>query len=127
MEKRFWLGIGILVALLVVGLGVSGAMQRLHRPGAEAFYKASQLALEGDLAQARDLAEGGKRRWEESRLFSACVADHGPMDQVEDLLAEMTVFAQAEDTVHFAACCRELAEAVGAIYEAHELSVGSLW
>lgn len=126
MEKHFWTGLGILAALLALSVCISLGMKRAHAPGAEAFRQAAQLALAGELEQGRAFADAGRQRWYKSRAFTACVADHSPMDQVEDLLAEMDVFAKAEDAEHFAACCNQLAKAVEAMYDAHRFNLWNL-
>ena len=119
MEKRFWLGVGVLAALLAVSIAVTAAMKAIHEPAAEGFAEAARIALEGDLPAAAARGRQARQRWQASRSFTASVADHGPMDTVEDLLAEMEVFAEAEDPEHFAAACARLAAAVKAMSDAH--------
>ncbi len=119
MEKRFWLGVGVLAVLLAVSITVTAAMKAIHEPAAEEFRQAARIALEGDLPTAAARGRHARDRWQKNRKFTACVADHAPMDTVEDLLAEMEVFAEAEDPEHFAAACARLAAAVKAMSDAH--------
>lgn len=126
MEKHFWTGAGILAVLLILSVCITLAMKNAHAPGAEAFRQASELALDGELEQGKQRADTGRQQWYKSRTFTACVADHSPMDQVEDLLAEMEVFAKAEDAEHFAACCNQLAKALEAMYDAHTFNLWNL-
>ena len=54
MEKRFYLGLGILVLLLALGIGTSAIMQVIHEPVADALYQAADLALEDNLLKRID-------------------------------------------------------------------------
>ena len=119
MEKRFWLGAGVLAVLLAVSFLVTFGMDALHTPAAEAFRQAEELALSGDMEKAVARGMEGRNRWQAGRKLTACVADHSPMDDVETLLEEMTVFARAGDAEHFAAACAQLASLLRAMSEAH--------
>ena len=122
MEKRFWLGVGVLAALLAVSIAVTAAMKAIHEPAAAEFQEAAQVALDGDLPAAIAMGRSAGKRWQSTRRFTACVADHGPMDTVEDLLEEMEVFARAGEAEHFAAACARLSAAVKAMSDAHRLT-----
>lgn len=122
MEKRFYLGAVLLVVMLVLGLLAAGVMRSLHLPAQQALEQAATLALDGDMAQAAVIAEQACDRWEIGRKMTASLADHGPMDQVEELIAELRVYAAAEEVPHFAACCSRLSTLIRAMYDAHSLS-----
>lgn len=120
MERRFYLGLGILVLFLGLGLFVSFGLARIHEPVAESFSYAARQALDGNLSEGIELAQRAEDRWQRFRKATASVADHTPMDEIESLIAEMEVFAQAQDAEHFAACCAQLARMVQSVAEAHD-------
>lgn len=119
MERRFYLGLGILLLFLALGLLTNYSLARIHQPVTEGFSQAAREALAGNLTEGIALARQAEHRWLRYRSVTASVADHTPMDEIEGLLAEMNVFAAAEDAEHFAACCAQLATLTQAIADAH--------
>ena len=49
-------------------------------------------------------------------------ADHAPMDEIDSLFAQMEVYAQARDSLHFGSYCARLAELITAVSDAHQLN-----
>lgn len=126
MEKRFWIGVVLLVLLLALGLGAAAGMRAVHEPGEALLEQAQELALSGDMTQAVNLSQQAQRRWQEGWSFTAATADHGPMDAVDQLFAELSVYGEAEDAAHFAACCGQLSVLLRAMYDAHSLTLWNL-
>lgn len=120
MTRRFYLGLGILVLFLGLGLFVSFGLARIHEPVSETFSRAAREALDGNLSEGISLARQAESRWQKYQKATASVADHTPMDEIESLLAEMKVFAEAEDGTHFAACCAQLSRMVQSVADAHD-------
>lgn len=87
--KRFWLGIGIMVVLLGLGIGAQVWMDALHTPCAAELEQAAQEALQDNWSQALLLAEQASSRWEQTKKVISSLADHTPMDEVDMLLAEL--------------------------------------
>ena len=119
--KRSWIGLGILLVLLVIGLLVTWGMGKLHEPIARELEQAASFALEDDWARAVPTAAAAKTSWERGRHFAACFADHTPMEEIDALFAQMEVYAAAEENTDFAAVCAELSRKVEAMGEAHGL------
>ena len=119
MEKRFWLGAALLVVFLVLGLVISGSMTSLHADAAETLDQAVELTLDGNFTDACEKAFRAREIWRSVRNFTASVADHSPMDEVEQLFAEMEIYAKTEEKPHFAACCRQLGVMLRSMYDAH--------
>ena len=119
---RLWLGVGLLIALLLIGVLIATAMDGIHGPLSEVLTQASRAALSGDLEGGTILGRQARADWEKHRYCTAAVADHTPMDEIDSLFAEMEVYAQAEDDAHFAACCAQLAQMVRAMGDAHIFS-----
>lgn len=120
--KRMWLGIGILVLFLVLGLWNGHAMEKLHNPIAHQLEKASDLALQGDLSAALELAETARKQWDVCWHGTAIVADHAPMDEIDAHFARLPVYAAMSHQADFAACCSQLAALITATAEAHAFS-----
>lgn len=119
MEKHFWIGIMLLVALLLVALGITWFMTAIHTPSAQALEQAAQAALQGDIAKAQTLAEKAKVRWKRFRALSAAVAEHDPIEEADSLFAELQIYAAAGSAEEFAVCCAQLNTRILAIIQAH--------
>lgn len=121
--KRSWIGLGLLILLLVLGIVASGMMNRIHRAISWELEEAADLAMAGLWQKAEDQAELARAEWEKWSDLRNSLADHAPMEDAEGLFAQLPVFA-AEKDLHFAALCRELSRKVRAVGEAHRLSLG---
>jgi len=119
---RFWLGIGLILSLLVLGLWNAAAMDQLHRPISQTLEKAASLSLSGEAEQGFALAQQAKDHWQQHWRSIASVSDHTPMDEIDGLFAQMERYAQAGDPVEFAAHCARLALRIDAVGDAHQLT-----
>ena len=126
MEKRFYLGLIILLLLLGLGMGTAFVMEAIHAPAEAALEEAARLALENRPEQAFSLAEEAYARWQAFHSVTASFADHSPMDDTDTLFQEMLVYGQTEEMPHFIACCRELGIMLEAMYDAHAFSLKNL-
>ena len=122
MERRFWYGLGILAVLLGLGLWTGLGMENRQKPVTDALEQAAQAALAGDMTQGAVLVYKARSRWETTKLLTAMVADHGPMEEIESLFAQVQIYAQAGETEDFAAYCTRLVRLVAAIGEAHRIN-----
>ena len=57
--RRQWIGVGLLLAVLILGIVLTTAFDRIHRPLADKLEAASQAALAEDWTQA-DTADSGR-------------------------------------------------------------------
>lgn len=119
---RFWLGVSLLLLFLVFGIWTATAVASIHEPMSQTLAEASQRALGGDFQAGAALARQASASWEKHRFRTASVADHTPMDDIDSLFAEMEVYAEARDAVHFAACCAQLSRKVQSMSDAHKLN-----
>ena len=126
MEKRFYLGLAILLLLLILGIGTSMAMKAIHEPVQTALVEAAAQAQSGDLSQALPTAQNAYDRWQKFHSITASFADHSPMDDTDTLFQEMLVYGQMEEIPHFIACCRQLMIMTEAMYDAHVFSLKNL-
>lgn len=124
--KRFWLGIAILAVLLGLSFAVQGVMGKIHNPMAEDLERSADCALAGDWEQAARLCHQARDTWKHYHGITASVADHTPMDELDMLFAELSVFCGERETVHFAATCRSAARMAEAMANAHTFTLWNL-
>ena len=120
--KRGWLGIGILIVFLALGLLVSALAAKAHEPTGDLLKQAAEKTLAGDFEAGITLGMEARERWQRQWNGTAAIADHSPMDEVDALFAEMEIYARSGEEPHCAACCKELAQRLEAIADAHKFS-----
>ena len=126
MERRFIVGLVLLILVLAFAVGAAVGMKAIHAPGEAALTQAAQLAMAGNMEQAIPLAQQAYMRWQKYQDITAAFADHNPMDDTERLFREMLVYAQTDEVPHFAACCTQLSAMLKATYEAHGFSLKNI-
>ena len=97
-------------------------MQRCHETVLHPLRTAAEHAEMGRWKQASEALQLVKAGWEEKWGITAALSDHEPMETVNDLLAQLEVYAQVQDPARFAAVCARLREALEAIGEAHSVA-----
>ena len=124
--KRLWLGISLLALFFIGSLLIGLAMDSAHLEIAEKLHNAADLVLEENYAMGQEQAQSAKAKWEKCWSWTAAVADHAPMDEIDGLFAQLKAFESPEDGVHYAATCAQLSKLVEAMAEAHRLSLENL-
>ena len=124
--KRLWIGVGILLVLLALGIGTTVFAVRTHEDISQTLEQASNAALRGRWAEAGELSLSAKNKWEACRKGTAAIADHEPMEQIDDLFSQMEVYLQTKQQIPFSACCASLSVLTKAIGEAHAINWWSL-
>lgn len=122
MERRFWYGLGILTAFLVLGLWVAWGMETMHRPVTLQLEQAAQAAMDGDLGTGGALLKRAESIWQQRRGLTAAMADHAPMEEIDSLFAQAEIYVQCGSAAEFAAYCSRIAKLVEAVGEAHGLN-----
>ena len=122
MERRFWYGFGVLVVLMMLGLWTGWAMEQRQNPITADLEQAAQMAMAGDTDRGTALVTKAKTAWERTKILTATAADHGPMEEIESLFAQIQVYARAGEWADFSAYCTRLAQLVAAVGEAHKFS-----
>ena len=107
--RRFWIGIIILSILLLGGILLTLAAQRIHMPISRCLMEASEAARAEDWDRAEELTAWAKERWESWRGFTAAFADHEPMEQIDSGFGEISAFLRKQDSNEFSAACASLA------------------
>lgn len=122
MEKRFFLGIGILVVFLVLGLLITVWMERINLSVAQELEQAVQSAQAGDFLQGTMQAQRAKENWQSGWKWIAAAADHNPMDEIDALFAQVDFYTRTGQTEAFGACCARICELVNAVTDDHRLT-----
>lgn len=120
--KRSWIGAAVLLALLIVALGVTWAMEKIHGPIEEDLNRAAVCAMEDQWAAGEALFRQAQARWEKWDHFRGCFADHTPVEEISAGFRAAEVYCLAREQADFAARCRELARKTAAVGEAHGVS-----
>lgn len=120
--KRLWIGVGLLVGIVLVGLWTTEKLNRIHTAISEDLLQSAQAAQAGKWADADSAAEDATQGWQESWHFSATLADHTVLDEIDGLFAQSEVYRKNRSTVDYAATCARLAQRIQALQEGHRLS-----
>lgn len=120
--KRFWIGLGLLMGLLAAGLWAMAAMDAVHGSISDDLRRSAQAAQYADWAQADTLAASAAAEWDDHWRFSASMADHTSLDEIDALFAQSEVYRQARHAADYAAACARLAQLIDALEEGHKLS-----
>lgn len=124
--KRCYIGFALLALLLFTGLRVQRDMQEIHLPIAAAFSQAAEAA-DGKLwPEAAVLAADAASQWQAHRTFTAALADHQPLEDIDSLIVQLPS-SEREDPAVYSALCRELSRRIQAVSEAHTLDWGTVF
>lgn len=119
--KRCWIGGALLLILLILGLLATWGLARCHTEVAREAELAAQAAMEEDWDRASILADQARQRWERCWGISAALSDHGVMENINGLFAQLEVYGRAGDRVAFAAVCAQLGQQARTIADAQSL------
>ena len=124
--NRVVIGVVLLAALLAASLFSAWQMGNIQEPIADRMEEASLQSLRGETDAAAETAARAEAAWHSSRVFTAALADHQPMEDIEGLFARLRAY-ESEDRSEYAALCAEIARRIRAVAEAQELSLGSFF
>ena len=124
--KRLWIGVGLLLLLLALGIGSTVVMEAVHEPISEQLEHASEAALSSHWQEAHILIAGARDRWEDCREFVACIADHAALEEADAQFARLEVLEQAREAVAFASGCAGLAALFDTLADMHDFSLWNL-
>lgn len=108
-------GPAILALLLLAGILSSWYLNRQHTAMAEAMEDSSWMALSDQWENAGELAMSVRRDWEKGWRLRAVMTDHSPMEEIDTLFWELTVYEAAGERTDFARICAILGEKLKSI------------
>lgn len=120
--KRVLFGAVLLIAIFAAGLWAQSRMAAIHGYEANLLAQAGREAGKEDWDAAQALFYRARRKWKDNYHFTAALADHTPMEDVEALYAQLEAFADKHEAPHFAALCAEAATRLEALADAHLLA-----
>lgn len=120
--NRFWIGVGLLLALLGAGLWAMFAMDNVQSDISEDLHQSAQAAREGDWVRADELARSAAERWEANWRFSAAMADHTALDEIDSIFAQARAYRENRLAADYAASCARLEKLIEALEEGHDLN-----
>ena len=123
--RRFWLGVGILLVLLVSGILVTRFAAEVQEPIGKLLLDAAEQAQLGAWTEAEDMFHRANSRWERYRDLTAVVTDHTPMEQIDATFRRLEVYLQQKDSL-FSAGCAELSAWVEAVADAQAVTWWSI-
>lgn len=120
--SRELIGAGLLLGLLIFGLGCSFAMPRSHARLARQLDDAGWAALSEDWNTALTLSADAREDWNRRWKAVAAVADHSPMEEIDTLFRQLSVYGALRTGEDFASICAALSARVAAMGDSHKLS-----
>ena len=120
--KRLCIGVVLLILMLAVGICLTAAFSGLHAPLSEKLDAAADAAMAGNWEKARTLTKEAEADWHGMRRFTAAVADHEPLEEMDSLFEQLKVLAAGEDRLNFAAACAQLSEQATALAQSQAVT-----
>ena len=120
--KRLWIGVGILVILVAAGVWSMERMEDIYGDIAGELTQAADVLEDGDWQRADGLLRSAGENWEKNWKFTAAMADHNTLDEIDAGFAQMEVYRLNRAAVPCAAACAHLAQQIAALEEAYDLT-----
>ena len=124
--KRLWLGVGVLVGLLVVGLWAMTYADSHQERICSHLEQAKQAALREDWESVKQLTEDTGRLWEDSWDIWAALSDHTVLDEIDAGFARLEVYCRDGHATDYAAESGALSRQVEALGDGHRLNIRNL-
>ena len=124
--KQFWLGLGLMGAILICGLFLEKNLENRHRPQVRDLERAAICAQKEDWSQAEALIKRAQRSWEQGRNLTAAAVHHDAVDKIDICFAELSAYEEGREKAEFCAGCTGLALQLENLSRVHGLSWGNL-
>ena len=121
MERRFYLGVAILLALLVLGIFSGIWVNQASQQVVHCLTQAEESVRNGNPSEALVYSQQAQMLWNSTWNRVAVVADHTSMDEIDGLFAQMAYYAQADVSL-FGAGCARVRELVSAVSDGHQFT-----
>lgn len=120
--KRLWFGVILLGLLLAGGIWMTAALSGIHSDLSGTLSAASVAAQQENWESANALTDSARRVWERYRHITAAFADHEPLEELEQLFAELQICRQLSLEENYALVCSDLSRICAAIAESFQIN-----
>ena len=120
--KRCIFGAVLLVAVGLACLWAGAALNRFTEPVCRNLERAQEAALAEDWEQAAAHALAAETVWEGKWHGLASAADHTPLEDIDDLFAQLSLCRRMEKKEDFPVLCAQLRRRLQAVSSAHALT-----
>lgn len=120
--KRLWLGVSFLALLLVFGIWQTVSISGIHSGLSQTLSDAALAARRQDWVAADTLSQNAQDQWEQYRHLTASFADHEPLEEAEQLFAELQLCKALSLEENYAVVCSNLSQICKAIAESFQIS-----
>jgi len=120
--RRLWFGVALLAALLILGIVCALYAGHTQQEISQTLSQAREAAEVGKWEEAAGLSFQAQELWNRHQHLTAVISDHGPMEEVESLFAQLESFLKLRDNGGFSVCCASLEVFTRAIAEAQKLN-----
>ena len=121
MERRFYLGVAVLLALLVLGIFCGIWVNQASQQVVHYLTQAEESVRNGNPSEALVYSQQAQMLWNSTWNRVAVVADHTSMDEIDGLFAQMAYYAQTDVSL-FGAGCARVRELVSAVSDGHQFT-----
>ena len=119
--KRGLIGISLLLILLLLGLLATFYVTGMEDIS-ETLRSAATLAMNNDWEGAQRLRRKANEDWQNRRHFTACLTDHGTLEEIDSLLSQLEVYGTYREKLPFATVCTQLEHRLQDLSEAQKLT-----
>ena len=106
--KKLWLGLGLLAALLALGLGSLRLLTARSGRAEAGLALAAEAAGAGDMAMACEYAAQVRQYWQDALPAVDAVTSHEETDEIRRCLAELLAEGRSGRREEFLALCARL-------------------
>ena len=122
MNIKFFIGAGLLLALLAGCLWIGKGIESIEDPVSRQVDAAISNADGKNLKKAVAALEKAQSLWQTQKNTLAAFSNHGPMDDIEALLAETASYGANGLLEEFLAGCQQLKLLLRSIRDDHRLT-----
>ena len=119
--KRGLIGISLLLILLLLGLLATFYVTGMEDIS-ETLRSAATLAMNNDWEGAQRLRRKANEDWQNRRHFTACLTDHGTLEEIDSLLAQLEIYQGQREKLAFAATCAQIGSYLEDLGDAQDLT-----
>ena len=127
LTLRELIGVGLLVGLLLLGLFFSWYLGRQNGALSQQMSDCAWLALSGQMDKARKQADAAAQTWRAQWALGAALGEHSPMEDIDELFAQLKIYGAAGEQADFAQTCAALSQRLEAMKNAHALHLWSVF